>query len=385
MSNKKLKNVLISAGGTAGHVFPAIEVAKEFCSRGYFIFFVTDRRMYDFVKKQPNFINKNIKLFCYRGKGFQRKNILQNCLSFVSLLSGLFQSFAYLIFNRPAIAIGFGGYITVPVLFACYILKIKVFIHEGNAILGKANKLLYRISKKLMTHFVKLEENGDKNFNYICVGMPVRKEIVDLNKFNYTKIKNKTINILITGGSLGAEIMAFKIANTIIRFSPELKIKLSIVQQVRRENFSELKKIYDKNNINAELEIFIKNMAKYLKWADLIICRCGAGTLAENLIVGKPAVMIPLANSADNHQLYNAKLAEDRGVGWVITEEELENFTEIKNKLEHIIRNIEKFQKTSEIKKQKVILDSASRIADITSSYITLTKESRERNDTVHS
>ena len=147
MNNSKKKYILISAGGTAGHVLPAIEVAKEFYSRGYLVSFFTDSRMYNNIKSKPNFINNEIKLFSIKGRGIDRTNIFKNIITLILMTIGIFQSFSRLIFIRPVIAIGFGGYITVPVLFACYIFRVKIFIHEGNAILGKANKLLYKISK----------------------------------------------------------------------------------------------------------------------------------------------------------------------------------------------------------------------------------------------
>ena len=144
---------------------------------------------------------------------------------------------------------------------------------------------------------------------------------------------DKTINLLITGGSLGASVMSLNIAQAIIRFPKALKLKLRIVQQVRKEHIKELRNIYNRNGIKSELHIFINDMAKYLKWSNIVICRCGASTIAENLISGRPSIMIPFAKSAENHQFLNSKLVEHKGAGWIITEDKLQDVGELHNKL----------------------------------------------------
>ena len=136
---------------------------------------------------------------------------------------------------------------------------------------------------------------------------------------------DKTINLLITGGSLGAAVMSLNIAQAIIRFPKGLKLQLRIVQQVRKEHIKELRDIYNRNGIKSELHIFINDMAKYLKWSNIVICRSGASTIAENLISGRPSIMIPFAKSAENHQFLNSKLVEDKGAGWIITEDKLKD------------------------------------------------------------
>ena len=373
MNNSKKKYILISAGGTAGHVLPAIEVAKEFYSRGYLVSFFTDSRMYNNIKSKPNFINGEIKLFSIKGRGIDRTNIFKNIITLILMTIGIFQSFSRLIFIRPVIAIGFGGYITVPVLFACYIFRVKIFIHEGNAILGKANKLLYKISKNLMTHFPELKNIDKKKVNYCFVGMPVRPEILDLYKLNYKM--DKTINLLITGGSLGAGVMSLNIAQAIIRFPKDLKFRLRVVQQVRKEHIKELRNIYNKNSIKSELHIFINDMAKYLKWSNIVICRCGASTIAENLISGRPSIMIPFAQSAENHQFLNSKLVETKGAGWVITEDKLQDVGELHNKLISIIKNTRKLFDASKLAKKGIEVRSAEKIVEITTAAIIKNKK----------
>ena len=165
--------------------------------------------------------------------------------------------------------------------------------------------------------------------------MPVRKEIENIYKDKYEIKNNKLINILITGGSLGAEVMATNIATALCCFPKEFRNKISILQQVREENYSYLKKLYDHSLINYKLETYIKNMPESLNWCHLIICRSGAGTIAENLVSGRPSIMIPLPSSSDNHQMKNAQFYEEMGCCWVLDQRTLN-----KEELLNIISNI---------------------------------------------
>ena len=200
--------------------------------------------------------------------------------------------------------------------------------------------------------------------------MPIKKDILKLSELKYKPCKDGFLNLLITGGSLGAEIMATKISLALVTLPLKLRKKLKIIQQVRKENYSELKKLYEKYNINFRLENFIENMPSELSKADIIICRSGAATISENLIAGIPAIMIPLASSSDNHHFYNADFIEKKGAGWLIRECELSKENLVVNKLKKIFTNLETLDKVSQIAKKLAILNSTDRIVRITSSYI---------------
>ena len=370
MKNKNKKRVLIVAGGTAGHVFPAIEVANKFYKNGYNISFVTDKRMYEFLSKKKHHLELGIDLFCFYGRGFSKNNYFYNINSSFYLIMGVYQSLINILFFRPQISIGFGGYITVPILVVSHIFRINVFIHEGNSVVGRANKLLYLICKKMFINFEKVKTFEESNNKLHFVGMPIKKDILKLSELKYKPCKDGFLNLLITGGSLGAEIMATKISLALVTIPLKLRKKLKIIQQVRKENYSELKKLYEKYNINFRLENFIENMPSELSKADIIICRSGAATISENLIAGIPAIMIPLASSSDNHQFYNADFIEKKGAGWLIRECELSKENLVVNKLKKIFTNLENLDKVSQTAKKLAILNSTDRIVRITSSYI---------------
>ena len=339
MKNKNKKRVLIVAGGTAGHLFPAIEVANKFYKNGYNISFITDKRMFEFLSNKKHHLELGIDLFCFYGRGFSKKKYFYNINSSFYLIMGVYQSLINILFFRPQISIGFGGYITVPILIVSHIFRINVFIHEGNSVVGRANKLLYLICKKMFINFEKVKTFEESNNKLHFVGMPIKKDILKLSKLKYKSCKDGFLNLLITGGSLGAEIMATKISLALVKLPIKLRKKLKIIQQVRKDNYSELKKLYEKYDINFRLENFIENMPLELSKADIIICRSGAATISENLISGIPAIMIPLASSSDNHQFYNADFIEKKGAGWLISEYELSKENLLVNKLENIFTN----------------------------------------------
>ena len=360
---KNNKNIFIIGGGTAGHVLPAIQLSKEFIKHDYNIIFITDSRMYDFVKK--NISNRDINILCLKGRGFYKRSIVKNIKSICLLVYAFIQSLNYIIKYKPIISYGFGGAITLSPIIMSKVFKIPIILHEGNIVLGKANKLLYKYANILTTFFPILDNNSNNLYNYKYIGMPVRKEIENIYKNKYEIKNNKLINILITGGSLGAEVMATKIATALCFFPKEFRNKISILQQVREENYSYLKKLYDHSLINYKLETYIKNMPESLNWCHLIICRSGAGTIAENLVAGRPSIMIPLPSSSDNHQMKNALMIEKLGAGLVIRNNEINDQNKLIFKLKSIIFNSERLCMMSKSAKNNSILGAEKKLVNL--------------------
>ncbi|PPR17091.1 MAG: UDP-N-acetylglucosamine--N-acetylmuramyl-(pentapeptide) pyrophosphoryl-undecaprenol N-acetylglucosamine transferase [Alphaproteobacteria bacterium MarineAlpha9_Bin3] len=358
---KDTKNIFIVGGGTAGHVLPAIQVSSELIKNNYKVIFITDFRMFNFVNK--NFKNKNFKLLCVKGRGIYKSSIYKNSISIYLFFYAIFQSLYFTIKYKPVLSYGFGGGITVAPLIISKVFRVPIILHEGNSILGKANKLLYRYANHLTTFFPKLDNND--HYKYSVIGMPVREDIEKIRKKNYTLHKKELINILITGGSLGAEVMATKITKALCKLPKKLQNKISILQQVRKENYSYVKKLYDKSSIKFKLEIYIENMPSSLNWCHLIICRSGAGTLAENLISGRPSIMIPLEISSDNHQMKNALMINKMGAGRIISEIELADTDRLINKLKSIIFNTKSLYIMSEKAKNNAIYGSSKKLVNL--------------------
>ena len=356
-----IKNVFVIGGGTAGHALPALQLSEELIKNNYKVIFITDTRMFKFVK--TNISNKNIKVLCIKGRGIYRGSILKNIVSIYLIFYAFVQSLYYVNRFRPIISYGFGGGITIPPIIVSKIFKSQIILHEGNAVLGRANKFLYKYANILTTFFPVIDNNNF--YKYQCVGMPVRKEIENIHNNKYVIKNDKLINILITGGSLGAEIMATQIAKAISSFPKKFKNKISIMQQVRKENYLYVEKLYTNSLNNFKLETYIENMPECLSWCHLVICRSGAGTIAENLISGKPAIMIPLPISMDNHQMKNALIIEKIGAGHVINETELNDQKKLTHKLQSIIFNSEGLFMMSKLAKENATLGTSVKLVNL--------------------
>ena len=366
---KKFKTILVSAGGTAGHAIPAIELANEFTRRNFKIIFITDVRMYNLVKNYTK-NNNGIRVLCFKGRGLFRNNILKNIKSILLLSISVLQSIQTILIHRPILSYGFGGGITVPPILICKYFNIPIILHEGNVVVGRANIFLSKYAKVLTTFFPNVEGKLSNNIHIKLVGMPVRKSIESIYTTKYQIKKNESINILITGGSLGAEVMATKVAKALSSFSKDLINKISIIQQVRKENMNYVKSLYDSASIKYKLEEYIEDFSKSLNWCHLIICRSGAGTIAENLIAGRPSIMLPLLISSDNHQMKNALYIEKIGAGWVISNKELNNIKILQKKLKSVIFNEAGLYKASKLAKENALINSTSVLANIGKKFI---------------
>ena len=366
---KNFKTILVSAGGTAGHAIPAIELANELTRRNFKIIFITDVRMYNLAKNYT-IDNNGITVLCFKGRGLYRSNILKNITSILLLTMSILQSILTILIHRPILSYGFGGGITVPPILICKYFNIPIILHEGNIVVGRANIFLSKYAKVLATFFPKVEGNISKNVQLKFLGMPIRKSIENIYTNNYQIKKDKPINILVTGGSLGAEVMATKIAKAISGFSKDLINKISIIQQVRKENMNYVKHLYENASIEHKLEVYIEDFSKSLNWCHLIICRSGAGTIAENLISGRPSIMLPLEISSDNHQMKNALYIKRMGAGWIISNKELNNIKILQKKLKTFIFNEAGLYEASKLAKENALINSTSHLANISKDFI---------------
>lgn len=305
-----MKYILV-AGGTGGHVIPAIALGEELKKMGHTIILITDGRftsplfdIFDFVYEKP----------ILRKKGFLGK--------FVYLTSLLYRTLNCLWILRkecPEKVIGFGGYPSIPGVLAAQILKIPTLIHEQNYKVGKANRFLSKRAKIIALSF------ADTSFSTKC-----RKEITGtplLSSFkNYGNVpfpflgENDVFRLLVIGGSLGSKIFSDVIPKAIKLLSPHIKKQLVITQQCRKEDKASVKLFYEKESINARLESFFYDMPALYRESHLVISRSGASTVAELCAIGRPAILIPYGASIEHDQTYNAKAITAHKGGWMIEE-----------------------------------------------------------------
>ena len=320
---------LIAIGGTGGHVLPGYNLAKDLIGSNYNVELVTDKRGRKYLKK----IN-NLKISIMPSSPLVNRNIFTKFLSLIIIFYSIIRSLIFLVFNRPKIIFGMGGYASFPICIAASILKIKVIIYENNLIIGKANKYLLPFCEKVFVSRKELEGIPQKYKNKIIeVGNIIKKEIIEFSTKKIEKDYSKKISILVLGGSQAAKIFA-EILPSIFLQCQNIGIPLKIYQHCLQNQNDDLKFYYKENKIEFETFNFSENLIYYFSKVNFAITRSGSSMLAELSNYNIPFVSVPLPSSADNHQLKNAEYYKKKNFAFLIEEKDL------KDKLLHLIKEI---------------------------------------------
>lgn len=316
MHKLKKTRILITAGGTGGHIFPALAVARECVERGMEVSFVTDRRFEsyrEFAKGIP------VKIISAASpSGSLPKKIAALC----KLELGTLQALTHMVQFRPKLVVGFGGYPSFPSLAAAWLLKKPMMLHEQNAVLGKVNRLMLpKIDKLALTFSDTKKVDPAYQSKIVVTGNPVRSIFQDYAASPSPRKKNGKLHILILGGSQGAKAFSKLIPEAIESLPKTVKSTLQITQQCKEEDIATVKAIYQKSGIEAKLAPFFTNIPELLKTAHLTIARAGASTIAEITTIGTASILIPYPYATDQHQLLNAKELEEAQAAVVIEEQ----------------------------------------------------------------
>ncbi len=316
MTNKPL--VILAAGGTGGHVFPAEALAAELQNRGYRLALFTDKRGGNYSGVLGGLDTKKLSAGGVAGRG-----IFGKIMSAISLGIGTLQAKRLLGKMGPRVVVGFGGYASVPTMIAASLGGYPSMIHEQNAVLGRANRLLAPKVKRICTSFEKVDHMGevDKQ-NVVFTGMPVRSNILDARAISYTQVtKEDPIEVLVLGGSQGAQVFSDVLPEAFAKLPHEIRQRLNITQQCRPEVLDSTREAYQRNSIQATCESFFDDVPERLAKAHLLIARAGASTVAETTTVGRPAILVPYPYAIDDHQSRNAHALDEVGAGWLMPQE----------------------------------------------------------------
>ena len=314
---KKIK-AIIAIGGTGGHVFPGCNLANHLIDNGYEIKLVTDKRGLNFLEKY-----KNLNIFTLPSSPLQNKNLITFIYSTIKVFYSIIRSLIFLVFNRPRIIFGMGGYASFPICIAAWLLKIEFVIYENNLIIGKANKYLLPFAKKVFVSYEELEGIPLKYANKILlIGNIIKNEIINFSQTNKNLLGDKKINILVLGGSQAAKIFA-KTLPSIFCESSNQGINLKVYQHCLPNQNEKLKALYQNSNIDYEIFNFSNNLEEYFLKANLAITRSGSSMLAELTNANIPFISVPLPSSADNHQLINAIYYKNKKYSFLIEEKDL--------------------------------------------------------------
>ncbi|XVN40921.1 MAG: undecaprenyldiphospho-muramoylpentapeptide beta-N-acetylglucosaminyltransferase [Rickettsia endosymbiont of Argas persicus] len=331
-----MKKIVLAAGGTGGHFFPAVALGEELITRGYEVHFITDLRCEKFINPDIGIVFHVLDL-----KRFT------NIFSFIPQLSiSILEAIKLLYSLKPSAIVGFGGYPVIASMFAAIFLRVPIIIHEQNSYFGKVNKFFASFAKKIAVSYKDIKNVPLTVKNKIVVtGGMVRK---DIRKLKNISKKSEQFRIFIFGGSQGAKLFSELIPDSIkILMEKQPELKLHIVQQAALNDQVKIKEIYSKINISYELAEFFNDMARQYQNADLAISRAGASTIEELTYIGLPAIFIPLPSAADNHQYYNAKLLKDEKCGWCMKQDDISS-TKLADKIFALISDPKILKNTSQ-------------------------------------
>ena len=318
------KQILISTGGSGGHVVPAT-ILYEHLKDQFKVSMTIDNRGIKFLDKDKY----NLKIFNITPLS---KNIFIIPLQLFLIINLIIKSILFLRRRKIDILISTGGYMSLPLCLASKILNIKIFLFEPNMVLGRSNKFFIKSCEKIFCYSSKIKNLPNKYLNKISV-IPalLRKKFYDMKKADDI---DKNVNLLIIGGSQGAQIFDTLIKSAIIKLSK--KYNLKVYQQTNLVNFQILKNFYNEKKINFELFYFSDDISKLMSKSNICVSRAGASTLAELVFLNLPCLAIPLPTSKDNHQYENALFYNEIGCNWILNQNEINDQT-VTTKLLNII------------------------------------------------
>ena len=296
--------VVIAAGGTGGHMFPAQAFADEMRARGWTIALVTDERGKKYATNFPADWRLEVEAATFGSK--MPHKLLGSALKLRKGTAMARQNFEK---TRPSLIAGFGGYPSYPSLSAARELRIPILIHEQNSVLGRVNRLFASQAKFVACGFERLDklppQAADRKR---VVGNPVRSPIKAVREKPYPELSDTgPVNILVTGGSQGARLFGEVIPAAIAGLPQDQKKRLTVVQQAREEQLEAVRATYREAGVKAVVESFFSDMQDRLAAAHLVIARSGASTVTELAIAGRPSILIPLAIATNDHQTANAE------------------------------------------------------------------------------
>ena len=354
------RTVLISAGGTGGHMSPASALATELKKRGVHVELATDIRGTRYEKMFPG-IKTHVLKSGTAGAGLSGK--IKGALGLAQGI--LLQGLPLIGKVNPDFVIGFGGYPSVPAVLAAQLRGVPTGLHEQNAILGKANKFLAPRARFIALSLRPTqEETGVLSRKMVVTGNPVRPEIIALKEAAYPALDEAgLLNILVMGGSLGATVFSKVVPEAIAMLPKEYKNRISVVQQCREADIEEAQDVYEKAIVEAELAPFFHDVAGLLSKSHLFIGRSGASTVAEISIAGRPAIYVPYPHHKDQQQKKNAMTVADRGGAWIVSENQFTPET-VKERITMIFENPDTLSRAAARAKDCGLPDAAERLAD---------------------
>ena len=305
--------ILLAAGGTGGHMFPAQSLAENLKAKGWEVALMTDARGQKHSTRIP--ADKIIEV---QAASISPRRPIQAIKGILKLAKGVRQAKAFIRDWKPDIVVGFGGYPAFPAMRAAQSMKLPTILHEQNAVLGRVNRVFAAKANHVVSGFDVLKKVSPKA-NVQNLGNPMRAQIMDAVPTSYAPPMD-VINLLCVGGSLGARILSQNIPRAIALLPADLRSCIKVVQQTTESEVETARALYADMGVEAVCETFFSNIETHLAKAHYIIARAGASSVSEIALMGKPSLLIPLAIAMDDHQTINARSLESHGAADILPE-----------------------------------------------------------------
>ena len=356
VTSTTVKKALIMAGGTGGHVFPALATAKVLASQGVAVEWLGTRRGIESELVPAS----GIHIHYMQVEGLRGKGIKQLLLAPYKLIVALVQALRIVRRSQPDVVLGMGGFASGPGGLAAWLLGRPVVIHEQNAVAGTTNRILSKLSASVLSAFP--NAFGQKGQSSV-VGNPVRKDISQLPEPEKRWLNRQgPIRVLVLGGSQGAVAVNKWVPSFLQTLEPQDRPE--VWHQAGKRNIEDARKLYQDLGVDARVDPFIEDMSEAYGWADFVICRSGALTVSELMAAGVGAMLIPLPFAIDDHQTANGRFMENGGGAMVVPQKELDS-SQVHDTLKALLKDRVKLLHMAAAARQLALTDSAESVAEV--------------------
>jgi UDP-N-acetylglucosamine--N-acetylmuramyl-(pentapeptide) pyrophosphoryl-undecaprenol N-acetylglucosamine transferase len=355
-----MSKIVLMAGGTGGHLFPAVALAQELVRREHDTYLITDRRVTQYGGQFPA-----RKIFVVPSATPSIRNPFDFLKAIATILGGIAKSWPTLRKIDPDVVIGFGGYPTFPPFLAASLMGFPGILHEQNAVLGRANRALARFGDALALTFDPTRDADRFRIQRTQTGNPVRDEVIAAGETPYPKLTPKgPVRLLVFGGSQGARAFSELVPPAVAALPGDIKARLVVTQQCRPEDLDAVAEQYRAAKVNVELAPFFDDLPQRMAQSHLVIGRAGASTVSELTAIGRPSILVPLPGSLDQDQLANARVIEAGGGGWVAEQATLSPQS-LGNRLAELLGDRDVLQSAADAAKKLGQPQAVSRLADL--------------------
>ncbi len=357
--------IVLAAGGTGGHIFPAVALAEVLRARGYEPQLMTDKRFHQYNQSSGEGVLGQIPIHTIHA-GSLGGGVLTKCRNLVGIGLGVLQARRLLRRLQPLAVVGFGGYPSFPTMVAAITRRERTILHEQNSVLGRVNRTLATRIRCIATSYAETRKIPEAaQSRVVLTGNPVRAAVCALSQVEYPALaEGGMLRVLVLGGSQGASVFSDVIPAAMQQLPAEVRQRIRLDQQCRAGELESVRAAYAALGMQVDLAPFFVDVAARLAAAHLVICRAGASTVAELMVAGRPALLVPLPIATDNHQYFNAVAIEESGAGWVVTQRA---FTpeSLAAKLETLLRVPHRLQEAAAAMKKLSHAHSADALADV--------------------